>query len=253
MTGFKYLKPESVESAIELMGRGEPLAGGSWLAANREGLEAVVDLSHLGLDQLTESKGQVIIGATVSLQRVLQFTQIDALQHAIRLEIGWNMRNQVAIAGALVACDGRSPLAVTLLALDAKLRLVPDDDEMSLDQFLDERHKGGWGTFAVEIQFRTPAAVVYHQVARAPRDRPIVSVSVVKTKDDDIQIGLGGYGARPTRLLAAEKAMKSTAKLEEIADQARINFQDAGDVWASAAYRSEVAATLLLRALQEVN
>jgi NAD-dependent dihydropyrimidine dehydrogenase PreA subunit len=45
------------------------------------------------------------------------------MKSAIKLEAPLNIRNAATLAGTLVACDGRSTFAATLLALDAKLEI----------------------------------------------------------------------------------------------------------------------------------
>lgn len=251
MTAFKYLRPESEEEAVTLLKQGMPGGGETWLASHRKQIPGVLDLNKLGLDQIKESEGVVYLGAAVRLQRLLEYTSSEALKRVLKLEMGWNLRNQATIAGVLSASDGRSPLALAILTLDAQLHIDPGDSTLSVDEFLSDREGAVKDRYITQLSYASPAQLLYAQVARAPRDRPIVSLALASRDQGDIQIGLGGYGDRPIRLHGAEKALQAGADLETVAEYARVAYQDAEDSWASGAYRSDVAAVLLLRMLRE--
>jgi CO/xanthine dehydrogenase FAD-binding subunit len=81
----------------------------------------------------------------------------------------------------------------------------------------------------------------------------MISVSVARYERRELHIAMGGYGNWPIRLPEAEQAFRDGAKAESLAGYARAAFQGSDDAWASGDYRSDVAATLLHRALQEVS
>src|SRR3972149_5991033 len=101
-------------------------------------LEAVVDLQGLGLSALGVAGGKVVAGAGCSLQQIVEAkgTMVEALVEACRREAAWNLRNMATLAGAGLACDGRSPLTTALLALGARAGLAGggvSDREQLLD------------------------------------------------------------------------------------------------------------------------
>src|SRR3990172_4995517 len=173
MAPLKYVRPESIEQALEHLASGIALGGGTTLAPRRNSLETVVDLQGLGLSDLEVAGGKVVAGAGCSLQQIVEAkgTMVEALVEACRREAAWNLRNMATLAGAVLACDGRSPLTTALLAVGAAV---------DLDDLLDRRPLAA-GTLVTALQWKTKATLRYEQVARSPADRPIVAGAVGRT------------------------------------------------------------------------
>jgi carbon-monoxide dehydrogenase medium subunit len=248
MTSLEYLRPATMEEAVELLKKGIPLAGGTELTPRRSDLTAVIDLSELGLDQITLSDQSISIGATVKLQAILDDANLpDALREVCKLEAGWNLRNMATLGGAIKSSDGRSPLITVLLALDVVVHYEPNSVQMSLDEFLNIRDQS---QIIHKIEFISPDNLLYEQVARAPRDFPLVCVAVAifdKAKfESGVSVSLGGFGERPIRLGEVGSDFEKAAQL------VRKGFADAEDAWASAEYRSHVADILVKRLLSEI-
>lgn len=247
MTSLEFLRPSTMEEAVELLQKGIPFAGGTELTPQRSTLSAVIDLSELGLDQITVSDRSISIGATAKLQAILEEADLpDTLREVCRLEAGWNLRNMSTLGGAIKSSDGRSPLITVLLALDTLVHYEPGSEQLSLDDFLSIRDQP---QIIRKVEFNWPEDILYEQVARAPRDFPLVCAAVAKYKKEKNEIGvrisLGGFGDRPFRLSEVDEDF-------EQADQvARVAFAEAKDAWASAEYRSHAAGILVKRLLAE--
>lgn len=255
MTSLTYHRPQSIEEAVELVEAGVPLAGGTALTPIRRSLEAVVDLQDLGLNQY-EIKGNVVsFGAALPLQRLYEElrSQLPAFADAARREAAWNLRNQGTFVGAVMSGDGRSPLLCAALALDPILQLALAGEAVSLSQLL-ERRRSEPPRLITQVSLNLPEAMAYEQVGRTPMDRPIVSAAACRFADDDgrsrIAIALGGFGRQPVRLDV--DSAKLDADLERVAELGRDEFSEAGDEWASAEYRRQVAGTLVTRVAREV-
>ena len=71
-----YHRPETLDAAMELLGRDEtavPMAGGTNLLPSRDArVQTVVDLQALGLDGLSAEGFHLYIGAMVPLQRLVE-------------------------------------------------------------------------------------------------------------------------------------------------------------------------------------
>ena len=125
---IEYHRPTRISDALILLARKEPssypLGGGTVLNRGVEGQIAVVDLQELGLGKI-EKQGNILqIGATVTLQDLLEYAGLpDDLYKAIEKEVTYNLRQMATIAGTLVTANGRSPLATALLAMDAKIEI----------------------------------------------------------------------------------------------------------------------------------
>ncbi|HRQ32183.1 MAG TPA: FAD binding domain-containing protein, partial [Anaerolineales bacterium] len=116
-----YHRPNALEEALKLLSVPDtvPLGGGTLLSKPTADAIQAVDLQRLGLNTLVKSGNILHIGATVTLQTLLESEHCsDALKRALRLEAPLNVRNAATIAGTIVACDGRSPFVTALLAMD---------------------------------------------------------------------------------------------------------------------------------------
>ncbi|MCX8063290.1 MAG: FAD binding domain-containing protein, partial [Anaerolineales bacterium] len=137
----EYHRPQTLSEAIHLLQRKQPLtrplSGGTAIDLKAEQPIAVVDLQSLSLDA-TERQGHLLhIGATTTLQQLMEFPDLQpALGDAIRHQATYNLRHQATVGGSLVSADGRSPFGVAMLALDAQLKLLPDERTLSYGDFL---------------------------------------------------------------------------------------------------------------------
>jgi CO/xanthine dehydrogenase FAD-binding subunit len=255
MTPTDYVRPSTIAEALKALQRGTALAGGTTLAPRARQYASLVDLQALGLDTLAVEAGQVRLGAMLRLQALVEAEQgvPAALIEAARLEAGLNLRNTSSLAGSLIGCGGRSPLATALLALHAQVRHEPGPVQWSLDELLDRRVEELKGRLVMEIAFQTPGAMAYAGVARSPADRPIVCVAVARLEGRAPAYGvaLGGFGARPRLVPGAEQALAS-GEIEPAAQAIEAACVSSEDAWASGEYRGRAAAVLLRRLAGEV-
>ncbi|MFV1858892.1 MAG: xanthine dehydrogenase family protein subunit M [Anaerolineales bacterium] len=251
MTSLEYHRPQTLDEALELLERGVPLAGGTWLTPRLRGIGALVDLQDLGLDRIGATDAALVIGGTATLQGLVENSALlpDDLVRAARLEAGWNIRNKATVAGTIVTGDGRSALLTVLLALDAELEVAPGDERVSLGEFLGRGADRTDGKLITAIHAANPSRLRYAQVARSPADRPLLCVAVgVDRAETRVLVALGGFGPHP-QLLSRDE----TSDAQEAAQRAGAMYADASDQWASAEYRSSAAATLVARLLTEVH
>ena len=247
MPNLKYLRPKTLDEALEQLASGVALGGGTTLTPRRFQLETVIDLQDLGLSDLEESGGKVTAGAACTLQQLVEAEGMvaPALADACRREATWNLRNMATIAGAVLACDGRSPLASAMLAVGAKAILIPGEETLALDDLLDRRPLDA-EILVTAFTWKTKASLRYEQVARTPADRPIVAAAVGQPDGSAYRVVLAGYGARPIRVHRAEKAL-CAGDPAGAGKAASAAYANAGDAVASAGYRSHVAGVLVRR------
>lgn len=242
---INYHRPQTLEQALELLKQPAtlPLGGGTALnsPAYKDQDFSVVDLQLLDLSQ-THKKGHTLeIGATSSLQQLLENAHISAaLAQAIRQEATLNIRNAATIAGTLITSDGRSAFATMLLALDAKLTIVHEQTTtVGLAEYWALRPTGLITHIDIPLNVKT----AYEQVARTPADLPIVAAGLTQWDSGRTRLALGGYGKKP--LLAMDGT-----ESEGLEAAARNTFHESMDAWTSAEYRMDAAATLAVRCLQ---
>src|ERR1051325_1708647 len=125
-----YHRPKTLEEALTLLTQPNriPLGGGTLLSKPTMDPVEVVDLQALSLDWIKKNGNNLEIGATVTLQQLLESEECpESWKQALKLEAPLNIRNAASVAGTLVACDGRSTFATACLALDARLEMKSMD------------------------------------------------------------------------------------------------------------------------------
>jgi len=251
-----YHRPKTLDEALTLLTRPDtvPLGGGTLLSRPTADPIEVVDLQSLGLDSVKKNGNNLEIGATVTLQSLLESEHIpEAMKTALKLEAPLNIRNSATVAGTLVACDGRSTFAVSLLALDAKveikafehrdlkdqsLRKTPNLNEqlINLGDFLPLRPRGLITSITIPLNVK----LAFEYVSRTPADKPIVCAALAKWNSGRTRLALGGYGKSPILAMDGTEA-------KGLETAARNAFHEATDNYASAEFRMDVASTLAKR------
>ena len=258
-----YHRPKTLDEALALLTHSNriPLGGGTLLAKPTADPVEVVDLQAVGLDTIKKQGNNLEVGATVTLQRLLESEHCPPpMKSALKLEAPLNIRNAATVAGTLVSCDGRSTFATILLALDAKLaissinplQLVEMETEsrppetvtetLSVGEFLPLRADRIREKLITSISFPTNVKLAFEYVARTPSDKPIVCAALAQWNSGRTRLTLGGYGKSPLLAMDGTEA-------EGLDAAARNAFHEANDEWASAEYRMDVASTLAMRCL----
>jgi CO/xanthine dehydrogenase FAD-binding subunit len=258
----EYHRPQTLEGALALLARRDPLTlpMGAGSALNKPSPEriSVVDLQALGLGGYRLQGKALELGATLTLAALAEASagggdlgesvglslQPD-LRRTLLLEASYNLRQAATVAGTLFSADGRSPWTAALLALDAQLSLYrrgsSDLEQMGLGDFLPLRRE--WrGALITRIALSTNVRLAYESVSRTPADWPLVCAAVARWPSGRTRVVLGGFGEAP--LLAMDGPLSEGAELA-----AADAYSQAGDAWASAGYRREMASLLTGRAL----
>ena len=245
----QYYRPQTLEEALQLLSQPDtrPLGGGTLLTQHSDESFSVVDLQALGLDNLKKSGAKLEIGATGTLQNLLESAFIsEALKTALLLETPLNLRTMGTVAGSLVTCDGRSPFATVMLALDAKMTFAPGNEQITLGNFLPLRIVADGARpnkLITKIEIPLNVRLAFETVARTPADKPIVCAALAQWPSGRARLALGGYGVSPALALDGNEP-------NDLEAAARNAFADAGDEWASKEYRREIAAVLAKRCLK---
>lgn len=254
---IEYYRPQNLDEALTILAQPDtvPLGGGTLLSRTGFAPVKAVDLQSLGLNFLRKKGNNLELGATVTLQQLLESEYVnEALKPALKLEAPLNLRNAATLAGTLVAADSRSTLTTILLALDAKVTLdsgpqTADGQRstvIALGDFLPLRSVSLPGKLITQFEFPLNAKLAFESVARTPADKPIVCAALAQWPSGRTRLALGGYGKVP--LLAMDGT-----ESDGLEAAARNAFHEATDEWASAEYRMDVAATLAKRCLASLS
>jgi len=252
----QYHRPRTLDEALTLLTQPDtvPLGGGTLLSHTSTSLSTsrsadpvrAVDLQMLGLDSVKMNGKDLEIGATATLQSLLESDHCpETMKRALKLEAPLNIRNSATAAGTLVACDGRSTLVTMLLAMDTKFESANLDQSKveyrgsNIGDFLPLRPRGLITKFIMPMNVK----LAFEYVARTPSDKPIVCVAVAGWASGRMRMAVGGFGKSPML------AMDGTSS-DDLVTAAKNAFHEANDDWGSAEYRMHVAATLAKRCLE---
>ena len=256
---LEYHRPKTIEEALALIGRPSPktlpLGGGTLLSKPTTDSVEVVDLQALGLDTAKKNGNNLEIGATVTLQQLMENENCpDALKQSIKLEAPLNICNAATVAGTLVSCDGRSTFVTALLALDAKIEQAIFDNTKveyrvsNIGDFLPLRSKN----LITKIIFPINTKFAFEFASRTPADKPIVCAALAQWNSVRMRLALGGYGKSPLLAMDGTEADGIDASINSAQAAARNAYHETKDDWASAEYRMDVAATLAKRCIEKL-
>lgn len=246
----EYHRPESLEHALSLLSRQSPrtvpLAGGSYLSRHASEDIAVVDLQKLGLDFIEETDKGLTIGSMARLQTLVEHNAVPQwLKQVAHRETSANLRRMQSVAGTVVTCDGRTVLGTALLAVDARLHWLPQDNETGLGDYFALRPRWNQGILIQSILVPAKVKVAVDWVARTPRDLPVLVVAVARWQSKRTRIAVGGFGNVPALVLdgpepgGAELAIKSV-------------LRQSTDQWASSEYRMDAGEKMVKRLLKSL-
>ena len=275
-----YLFPASVEEALETLadyeGRARLVAGGTDLVLElqegRRQVEALVDITRIsGLDAIELDNGMIILGAAVTYRQVIDSPLLQArasvLVEASRKVGSPQIRNVGTLVGNVVNAMPAADGAIALFALGAELEIASPDGRRWVP--IEELYEGP-GRSKVDpsremvTAIRFPAldenqGSAFERLARRKAlALPVLNVAVVVSLDDgcfrDARIAMGPVAPTPFRARRAEEALRGApSSFETIQQAAKVATDDARPrsslLRASAAYRKEVLAVLVRRAL----
>jgi len=267
----EYHRPETLSDALSLLFRPDvvtvPLGGGTGLTAQPDrSIQAVVDLSRLGLSYIRQEGSNLVMGATTTLQQLAEAQLLHELANGLVAQAAHRtaaslIRQAGTLAGTLLT-EPEGILATALLALDAVATVYdPSPRSVPLDQLLGMA--GGRGRRLLVTQIAIPGAArgragAMESVARTPADRPIVAACVTLRADQglgrDVRVTLCGVAPTAMRLTAAEAALEGQDVTAEATvhrlQQATAMLTPPGDFRGSSEYRREMAAILIRRAVR---
>jgi CO/xanthine dehydrogenase FAD-binding subunit len=277
---FVYHRPSSLSEAIALLlrydGEAKLLAGGQSLmpVVNMRLARpaALIDLERVpGLDGIRVDGERVVFGAMTRHARVESAPEVRAhlpiLARAMSYVGHLAIRSRGTIGGSLAHADPAAELPALAALLDGRFTLSGPNGERTV----------GWSDFflsylttALEpaeiltsISFAIPPPQTrwsFREVARRHGDYALVGIGALARLApdgslEDARIALFGVGPTPVRLHDAERALRrrrpDAAAFAGIAAEAVRSLEPDSDIHASAAYRRELARTLIARVLAD--
>ena len=255
----EYYRASSLEDAyqkLQASPKNTIVAGGLWMKKMGQSYDSLIDLSKLGLDKISETKDEIIVGSMVSQRdfedsKIVSFLFAGAPAFAVREVMGVNFRNLATIGGSIMGRYPFSDVITGLLPYDVELEFYPAQ-KMSLEEYLNYKGKLNAILVAVHIK-KCEGKGFFKKVKTTALDFPIVNIAVAKVNKEYRVV----VGARPMVAARSYKAMeylnnggKDFAKAAELAVE-ELSFMDNKD--ASKEYRVDLAKVYVRRGLEEVS
>ena len=252
---FDYIRPDTVDEALSILAEhGEDariLAGGQTLIAmlNLRVVEApvLIDITRMReLDAIREVDGTVEIGATVTQNRLLQWSSLAEklpLLHAVLPFVGhFQTRNKGTVCGSIAHADPASeiPLALALLGGQVMLRSQKGARILSASEFQQGMLLTARAPDELITAVRFPIVnvrVAFREVSRRHGDFAIVAIAAAAENRESIRIGIAGMADRPAvRSLQADGA----ASLQHAIERLAWELEGYDDIHASARMRRDL-------------
>ncbi len=277
----EYFTPDGNEEVLELLERyGDSaliVAGGSFVhgldARNLLlGIEALIDIRNLGLNQVTSDSTGLSVGATVTFTELQQVNEVPssaafgALRDALKCP-PVQIRNVATIGGNIASACPYFDLPTAIMSLGGIVQAQGSSGsrEIGLQEFFVGLFQNALkvnefvtGIFLPMLPARSSSAFI--KLETNANDLAIVNVAVRVTLDEFgscqevcVVIG-GGVGETPVRAVTSENLLRGKKMSDELFKQAgaavKSDLQPISDHRTSAAYRSATAKVLTERALR---
>ena len=254
MKAKSFQRVSSLEEAYKLVKespRNKIVAGGLWLKKGNADVDALIDLSLLGLDKIENKKDYVEVGAMVS-QRQFEKSELvpQMARDAVKSIMGPAFREIATIGGSVYGKFGFSDVVTGLLGYKVDLVFYPEN-VISLQEYV--KKPGFFDGILTHIRiYKEQLKGFFKKVEITALDYPILNVAITKGKEYRVVVG-----SRPLVALRCEKAeayLNDGGKDFEKAAQIAVDELRFGDSIATKGeYRKQLALTYVRRGLEEVS
>ncbi len=255
-TAKNYAKPSSLEEAWQLnQKKNNVIAGGMhWLKMSSNPFDTVIDMSGLGLDSITESENEFIIGSMCTL-RDLELSEGlnkytgNSVYEAVRHIVGVQFRNTATVGGSLYGRYGFSDILTVFLALDSFVELYKGGTVP-----LSEYAARNWDRDIIVnlIIKKSEIKECFKAFRNTKTDFSVLNLAAGRKPGNTFRIVIG---ARPHRAVVVEENLRigeiddSSIKLaaKAVSEKAMLGSNQRG----SSGYRRRLAEVLCFRAIKE--
>lgn len=282
LKSFEYFEPRTVEEVVRILfmyrGEAKVLAGGVDLVPKMRKrqiqLKCLVSIQRIpGIDYIEGDGAKGLrIGALTNLRSIELSPAIqkdyELLQEAIHQIASIQVKNMGTAVGNLCVATPASDIALPLLVLGAKLRIVGPTQERNVAI---EKFFIGVGQtvlqpseIVTEVLLPSPPAATggaFLKLVRTATDVAKVNVAVTVTVTggicQDVKIALGSVAPTPIKANKAEEALKGKKldqeTIAEAAETAAEETKPIDDIRSTAEYRKEVTKVLVRRAIEKAS
>ena len=272
---FEYSAPASLQDALGLLSseNAKALAGGmSLIPLMKLRLaepEQLVDISRIAeLNYIREDGGMLRLGATTTHYQVESSPLVRAkcpLLAEAAAHIGdIQVRNQGTIGGSVAHADPAADYPASLLALEARVRLVSKkgEREVAIADFFVDTFTTALAPGEIVREVMVPVedsstGTSYQKMLQPASGFAIVGLAARVRKSGGkiamVRVGVTGMSGNPYRAAAVEKALEGTAggmaDIQKAASVVADGVDANSDLHASSDYRKHLASVYTARAL----
>jgi carbon-monoxide dehydrogenase medium subunit len=283
MSQFELAEPKSLSEALSLLDRHDPairpISGGTALMLMMKAQifkpSRLVSLRHLGAPfkglSLSEDGSHLLVGAMTTFSE-LEHSPLVQMHHPVvvktmRTLANVRVRNVATVGGNLAHGDPHLDLPPVWMALAAAVRVVSRTGERVIP--VEDIFAGYYETTISDgeliAELRVPVRPTWRSIyvkvtTRATHDWPALGIAVsaefVGMRVQDLRIVLSAAVDKPTRLVAAERALRGQnideRSLARAGDAAVAEVDIETDSRGSAAYKTHLLRVHLARAIQSI-
>ena len=181
---LNYFKAKTIEEAYAKL-QEDPanliIGGGAWLRLSKKVVNTAIDLEHVGLNQIKETKDSIEIDAYVTLREVEKSEVLAKLFSGIVNKgvngiMGVALRNLVTVGGSIAGKYSFSDFITPLLAVNTEVEMYKAG-KMSLEDFLKLRSREK--DIIVKIIIKKEEILgYYYKMKKTGLDFAVVNVAV---------------------------------------------------------------------------
>ena len=268
-----YVRPSTPDEALALLRKdgksARYVAGGADVARTLPSdVTTLIDLCALKLSSIEEGPEGIVIGATATLNEVLENESLAGICGGVIPEMMRKvgsplLRNLATIGGTLASAHSWSDVIPLFLVLDAKVTLF-DGESRTLDlSDLYASREGLVDSILTSVMIPASRAgdyAAFHKFSRTGYDIALLNCACYAHVDGgrctEVRIAAGGTPSLATRLPQVEEALRGEVlrdeTIENVARIAQDTAQTADDRRASGEYRKQLVYAGVKRCLREI-
>ena len=244
----EYRRVESLEEAYELNQKktNRIIGGGLWMKIGDRNLMTAIDLSGLGLDQISETEEEFVIGCMATLRDLevhpgLNAYTDGAVKQSVCHIVGVQFRNCAPVGGSIYGRFGFSDVLTLFAALDCYVELYKGGN-VPIQEFI---HMNYDNDILVAVHIvKTPVKITYLSQRNTATDFPVIAVAVSEY-NEKLHVSIG---ARPVRAETLTLDLSEKADMEHLVKKVQEQFSFGSNRRGSADYRCHIAGVLVKRA-----
>ncbi|GAU79941.1 FAD binding domain-containing protein [Fusibacter sp. 3D3] len=266
-----WVSPKTIDEAYQIANEkinNRVLGGGAFLRlAHDLTIDTAVDLSLLGLDQISETERYFEIGAMTTLRQLetsqpLNNAFENIFKKSLENIVGVQLRHIATIGGTVFARYGFSDLITALMVLETSL-VFHERGEVSLVEYLEmpRAHKRDKKDILIQIRvMKQPIKCSFQMLRNSSSDFAILNAAVSKV-DRHYKIAIGSRPGVACYALEAMTVINDTASINQD-DLERLKLMRSAvsgnlvfgtNRFGSQSYRKAMSEVLVKRAFMEVN